>query len=89
MSLPRYLLVFSISILIASSLKAQNIPFKEYSSDNRLMSNVLTAGVLNNGLVLYAWKWNDDAKAIDPKYGASKEDRRVSASWFNGSRCSS
>ena len=74
MTLPRYLLLFSISILLASSLNAADIPFKTYSSDNRLMSNILTAGVLDNGLVLYAWEWNDDAKAIDPKYGASKED---------------
>ncbi len=61
-------------IMIASSSGAQNTLNVEYSSDNRLMKNVVTVGVLENDMVIHAWEWNDIAKALDVKYGASEED---------------
>ncbi len=61
-------------IMIASSSGAQNTLNVEYSSDNRLMKNVVTVGVLENDMVIHGWEWNDIAKALDVKYGASEED---------------
>ena len=61
-------------IIIASSAGAQNTLNKEYSSDNRLIKNVITLGVLENDMVIHGWEWNDIAKALDIKYGASEED---------------
>ena len=61
-------------IMIASTSVAQNTLNVEYSSDNRLMKNVVTVGVLENDMVIHAWEWNDIAKALDVKYGASEED---------------
>ena len=61
-------------IMIASSSGAQNTLNVEYSSDNRLMKNVVTVGVLENDMVIHGWEWNDIAKALDVKYGAPEED---------------
>ena len=61
-------------IMIASTSGAQNTLNIEYSSDNRLMKNVVTLGVLENDMVIHGWEWNDIAKALDVKYGASEED---------------
>ena len=59
-----------MALYFAGSVIAQDAPIKEYSSDNRLMSNVVTAGVLENGMVIHTWEWNDIAKALDPRYGS-------------------
>lgn len=40
------------------------------STDRRLMSNVEKLGDLENGLAIYSWKWNETARALDPRYGA-------------------
>ena len=61
-------------IIIASSSGAQNTLNIEHSSDNRLMKNVVTLGVLENDMAIHGWEWNDIAKALDVKYGASEED---------------
>ena len=45
-------------IMIASSSGAQNTLNVEYSSDNRLMKNVVTVGVLENDMVIHGWEWN-------------------------------
>ena len=34
------------------------------------MSNVVTVGVLENGMVIHAWERIDIAKALDPRYGS-------------------
>ena len=70
----RVLLTIVATLFSASGLTAEDAPIKEYSSDNRLMMNVVTAGVLDNGMVIHTWEWNDTAKALDAKYGASEED---------------
>ena len=70
----RVFLAIVATLFFASGLTAEDTPFKEYSSDNRLMMNVVTARVLDNGMVIHTWEWNETAKALDAKYGASKED---------------
>jgi hypothetical protein len=68
------LMTFTAAMFFAGSVIAQDTSFKEYSSDNRLMNNVVTASVLENGMVIHSWEWNDTATALDAKYGASDED---------------
>ena len=74
MTLFKSLITFTAAMFFAGSVLAQDTPIKEYSSDNRLMKNVTTMEVLENGMVLHTWEWNDTAKALDAKYGASDED---------------
>ena len=70
----RVLLAIVATLFFASGLAAEDTSIKEYSSDNRLMMNVLTARVLDNGMVIHNWEWNETAKSLDAKYGASEED---------------
>ena len=57
------------AIFLALSVSAQEV--KENSSDTRLMKNVITLGVLENGMVIHAWEWNDTARQLSSKYGLS------------------
>ena len=36
----------------------------KYSKDNKLLSEVKTRMVLENGLVIHIWEWNEKAKAL-------------------------
>ena len=60
------------AIFFAVSVSAQEV--KENSSDTRLMKNVLTVGVLENGMVIHDWEWNDTARQLSSKYGLSVEE---------------
>ena len=60
------------AIFFALSVSAQEV--KENSSDTRLMKNVLTVGVLENGMVIHEWEWNDTARQLSSKYGLSVEE---------------
>ena len=60
------------AIFFAVSVSAQEV--KENSSDTRLMKNVLTVGVLENGMVIHEWEWNDTARQLSSKYGLSVEE---------------
>jgi len=53
MNLMKYFTSIFVALYFAGSVIAQDAPIKEYSSDNRLMSNVVTAGVLENGMVIH------------------------------------
>ena len=57
------------AIFFALSVSAQEV--KEFSSDTRLMKNVITVSVLENGMVLHDWEWNDTARQLSSKYGLS------------------
>jgi len=57
------------AIFFALSVSAQEV--KENSSDTRLMKNVVTVGVLENGMVIHDWEWNDTARQLSSKYGLS------------------
>ena len=52
------------TLFFASGSFAEDTPIKEYSSDNRLMMNVVTARVLDNGMVIHTWEWNENAKEL-------------------------
>ena len=59
----RTLLVLS-TVLFASSVTAEDISTENYSTDNRLLSEVKTRMVLENGLVVHIWQWNEKAKGL-------------------------
>ena len=59
----RTLLIFA-ALLFASSVTAEDISTENYSTDNRLLSEVSTRMVLENGLVVHIWQWNEKAKGL-------------------------
>ena len=58
-------LLLTILFSVVSSLSfAEEVPIKNFSTDNRLLSEVKTRMVLENGLVVHIWKWNEKAKEL-------------------------
>ena len=57
--------IFMVIILaLATQVSAEDISTDNYSTDNKLLSEVKTRMVLENGLVVHIWEWNDKAKAL-------------------------
>ncbi len=51
-------------LLFASGSFAENMSTINYSTDNKLLSEVKTRMILENGLVIHIWEWNDKAKEL-------------------------
>jgi hypothetical protein len=49
---------------LATQVGAEDISNDNYSTDNKLLSEVKTRMVLDNGLVVHIWEWNEKAKAL-------------------------
>jgi hypothetical protein len=62
--------------------KAESSSMFSYSTDKQLMSEIIVLGVLENGMNVYAWQWNEKAKAINANYGASESDGGYAAIGF-------
>ena len=58
------LLAIFATLFFASSVSAQDMSTVNYSTDNKLLSEVKTRMILDNGLVIHIWEWNDKAKAL-------------------------
>ena len=58
------LLITVAMLLFAGSSFADDISIENYSTDNKLLSEVKTRMVLENGLVIHIWEWNDKAKEL-------------------------
>ena len=57
--------IFIVIILaLATQVSAEDLSTDNYSTDNKLLSEVKTRMVLENGLVVHIWVWNDKAKAL-------------------------
>ena len=57
--------IFMVIILaLATQVSAEDLSTDNYSTDNKLLSEVKTRMVLENGLVVHIWEWNDKAKAL-------------------------
>ncbi len=73
----KILLVLS-TVLFASSLTAEYMSTVKYSKDNKLLSEVKTRMVLENGLVIHIWGWNEKAKELGldkhPNAGLTAQD---------------
>ena len=66
------IMVFLVSL--GGITKAENLSIFSYSTDQQLMSEIIALGILENGMNVYAWEWNEKAKAISANYGASESD---------------
>ena len=49
---------------LATQVSAEDLSTDNYSTDNKLLSEVKTRMVLDNGLVVHIWEWNEKAKAL-------------------------
>ena len=59
----RKIFIFII-LALATQVSAEDLSTDNYSTDNKLLSEVKTRMVLENGLVVHIWEWNDKAKAL-------------------------
>ena len=60
----RVLLAIVATLFFASSVTAEDMSTINYSTDNKLLSEVKTRMVLENGLVIHIWEWNEKAKEL-------------------------
>ena len=56
--------LLAIIMAFATQVGAEDISNDNYSTDNKLLSEVKTRMVLENGLVVHIWEWNDKAKEL-------------------------
>jgi len=57
--------IFMVIILaLATHVSAEDLSTDSYSTDNKLLSEVKTRMILDNGLVVHIWQWNEKAKAL-------------------------
>ena len=57
-------ILMAFIMALATQVGAEDISNDNYSTDNKLLSEVKTRMVLDNGLVVHIWEWNDKAKAL-------------------------
>ena len=57
-------ILMAFIMAFATQVGAEDISNDNYSTDNKLLSEVKTRMVLDNGLVVHIWEWNDKAKAL-------------------------
>ena len=60
----RVLLAVVATLFFVSGLTAEDISIVNYSTDNKLLSEVKTRMILENGLVIHIWEWNEKAKEL-------------------------
>ena len=58
------MLITIAMLLFATSVTAEDMSTVNYSTDNKLLSEVKTRMVLENGLVIHIWEWNEKAKEL-------------------------
>ena len=51
-------------LALTTQVGAEDISNDNYSTDNKLLSEVKTRMILDNGLVVHIWEWNEKAKAL-------------------------
>ena len=64
MTLIKTILISLVTLAFASSITAEDMSTDNYSTDNKLLSEVKTRMILDNGLVIHIWEWNEKAKAL-------------------------
>ena len=66
MKLMKSILLSLAALAFVTSVTAQDISIENYSTDNKLLSEVKTRMVLENGLVIHIWEWNEkDLRNLD------------------------
>ena len=51
-------------LLFASGSFAEDMSTINYSTDNKLLSEVKTRMILEKGVVIHIWEWNEKAKEL-------------------------
>ena len=57
-------ILLAFIMALATQVSAEDLSTDNYSTDNKLLSEVKTRMILDNGLVVHIWEWNDKAKAL-------------------------
>ena len=57
-------ILLAFIMALATQVGAEDISNDNYSTDNKLLSEVKTRMILDNGLVVHIWEWNEKAKAL-------------------------
>ena len=57
-------ILLAFIMALATQVSAEDLSTDSYSTDNKLLSEVKTRMILDNGLVVHIWEWNDKAKAL-------------------------
>ncbi|MDG1998624.1 MAG: hypothetical protein P8I79_05725 [Amylibacter sp.] len=57
-------ILMAFIMALATQVSAEDLSTDNYSTDNKLLSEVKTRMVLENGLVVHIWEWNEKAKAL-------------------------
>ena len=57
-------ILIAFIMALATQVGAADISNDNYSTDNKLLSEVKTRMILDNGLVVHIWEWNEKAKAL-------------------------
>ena len=52
------------TLFFVGGLTAEDMSTINYSTDNKLLSEVKTRMILDNGLVLHIWEWNEKAMEL-------------------------
>ena len=61
----RVLLAIVATLFFATIVTAEDISIENYSTDNKLLSEVKTRMILENGLVIHIWEWNEKLRNLD------------------------
>ena len=64
MTLIKTILSSLATLAFVTGLTAEDISTINYSTDNKLLSEVKTRMILDNGLVIHIWEWNEKAKEL-------------------------
>ena len=64
MTLIKTILISLATLAFVSSVTAEDMSNVNYSTDNKLLSEVKTRMILENGLVIHIWEWNEKAKEL-------------------------
>ena len=57
-------ILIAFIMALATQVGAEDLSTENYSTDNKLLSEVKTRMVLDNGLVVHIWQWTEKAKAL-------------------------
>ena len=57
-------ILMAFIMALSTQLSAEDLSTDNYSTDNKLLSEVKTRMILDNGLVVHIWEWNEKAKAL-------------------------
>jgi hypothetical protein len=64
---------YLLLVLSSPAIALESALFK-YSTDKRLVKDLVFVGRLENGLSVYGWSWNEKSHSLDPRYALQPAD---------------